>query len=190
MQASRSRAWSTPRVAQTGKDLSYLFPQGGIRRMKKLKFTVRIAVPRQTAWKVMLEDRTYRAWTAEFSPGSYYTGDWSQGSRMRFLAPGKSGLLAGMISRVLENRPYESISIEHVGVVHKNIEDTTSDAAKAWAGAKENYTFTDLEGETELMVELDLHESYLEMFGELWPKALCRLKEIAENTAIPAIAES
>jgi uncharacterized protein YndB with AHSA1/START domain len=149
--------------------------------MRKLEFSIHIDVPRQTAWKTMLEDESYRIWTAEFSAGSYYAGDWSKGSRMLFLAPGKSGKVMGMISRVLENRPYEFISLQHIGLVRNGIEDTTSEAVKAWAGALENYTFADVAGGTRILVELDTEESFLKMFEDQWPKALRKLKEVAEK---------
>jgi hypothetical protein len=149
--------------------------------MRRLQFSIQIDVPRQTAWKTMLDDESYRVWTAAFSAGSYYTGDWSKGSRMLFLAPGESGKLMGMISRVLENRPYEFISLQHIGLIRNGIEDTTSEAVKAWAGALENYTFTDVPGGTMIRVELDTEASFLKMFEDQWPKALRKLKEITEK---------
>jgi hypothetical protein len=60
-------------------------------------------------------------------------------------------------------------------------EDTTSEAASEWAGAHESYTLTDSEGKTELLVEVDTTDEYVEMFGNMWPRALDRLKELAEK---------
>ena len=39
----------------------------------------------------MLADDTYREWTSAFHPGSYYKGDWSEGSKILFLGPGDDG---------------------------------------------------------------------------------------------------
>lgn len=98
-------------------------------------------------------------------------------SKALFLGPDKDG----MVSRIAENIPNEFVSIEHLGLVNKGVEDTTSEAAKPWAGAMENYTFRDSEGGTEVLVDMDSDENYSKMFNEMWPKALGKLKEISEE---------
>ncbi len=51
-----------------------------------------------------------------------------------------------------------------------------------WSGqAYENYTLTPVDGGTRVDVEVDSDATYAEMFTELWPKALAKLKEIAER---------
>jgi hypothetical protein len=86
-----------------------------------------------------------------------------------------------MVSRIKENRLHEYISIEHIGMVENGKEDTTSDAVEKWAGALENYAFKELDGKTELMIDTDSNEEYTEMFNDMWPKALQKLKELAEK---------
>src|SRR5690606_24494151 len=99
----------------------------------------------------------YREWTQEFSPGSYYKGDWSKGSKILFLGPDpETGKEGGMVSRIAENKPYEFVSIEHLGIVQDGVEDTTSEAAKKWAPAFENYTFRERDGATEVVVDIDI----------------------------------
>ena len=130
----------------------------------------------------MLDDKTYREWTAAFNPGSYYKGDWSKGSKILFLGPDpKTGEEGGMVSRIAENKPYEFISIEHLGIVKNGVEDTTSEEARKWAPAFENYTFKEKGGATEVLVEMDIEDENKKMFEEMWPKALQKLKEIAEK---------
>lgn len=149
--------------------------------MDRLKFTMVIDAPKEKVWRTMLDEDTYRVWTEVFMPGSHYIGEWSKGSKILFLAPGEKGELSGMVSRIKENRPYEYISIEHLGVVQDGKEDTSSEAVKQWAGALENYTFKEKDGRTELRVDLDSAEEYQEMFQDIWPKALQKLKELAEK---------
>jgi len=148
--------------------------------MDKLKFSITINAPKAKVWDTMLNDVTYRVWTEAFMQGSYYVGDWSEGSKILFLASRETGD-SGMVSRIKENRLYEYISIEHLGMVENGKEDTTSDAVKEWAGVLENYTFNDVNGNTELQVEMDSNEEYSEMFNGMWPKALKKLKELAEK---------
>lgn len=149
--------------------------------MQKLSFSIEIKASKEKVWNTMLDDKTYRQWTEPFSPGSHYLGDWNKGSKILFLGPGENGKLGGMVSRIKENKLCEFISIEHLGVVQDGKEDTTSDAVKSWAGALENYTFKEKNYKTEVLVEIDINDEYKDMFNDMWPKALQKLKEIAEN---------
>lgn len=145
--------------------------------MEKLHFSIVIDVPKEKVWKTMLDEDTYQQWTDVFMQGSHYVGDWSEGSKILFLAPDESGKMSGMVSRIKENRLYEYISIEHLGEVEDGKEET-----KEWAGALENYTFKEIGGKTEVLVDVDTNEEFTEMFRDIWPKALQKLKELAEKT--------
>ncbi|MGH9158896.1 MAG: SRPBCC domain-containing protein [Vicinamibacteraceae bacterium] len=149
--------------------------------MQKLKFSIEINAPKEKAWNTMLDDETYRTWTEAFMAGSHYVGDWNKGSEILFLAPDEKGKLSGMVSRIKENRPYEYVSIEHLGFVEDGKKDTTSDAVRAWAGALENYTFRETNKGTEVVVEMDTNEEHAAMFQDTWPKALQKLKTLAEG---------
>ena len=46
-----------------------------------------------------------------------------------------------MSSRIKTSRKYEFVSIEHLGLVKNDVEDTTSDEVKKWTPPFENYTF-------------------------------------------------
>lgn len=150
--------------------------------MEKLHFTTQINAPREKVWNTMLEDASYREWTAAFNPGSYYKGDWSEGSKILFLGPNpENGQEGGMVSRVAENRLHEFVSIEHLGIYSNGIEDTTSEEARKWAPAFENYTFIDKDGGTELQIDLDIMPDFKEEFTKMWENALVKLKELAEK---------
>ena len=149
--------------------------------MDKLHFSIVIKAPKEKVWDTMLNQDSYRAWTEPFSPGSHYVGDWNQGSKILFLAPDEAGKMGGMVSRIKENRLHEHISIEHLGMVEDGKEDTSSEAVQAWAGVLENYTFKEKNGTTEVLVDMDTEDEYKQMMQDMWPKALQRLKELAEK---------
>jgi len=149
--------------------------------VQKLKFSIEINAPKEKVWDTMLDDKTYRIWTEAFAAGSHYVGDWSKGTKILFLGPNETGEMSGMVSRIKENKKYEFISIEHIGVVQDGVEDTTSESVKDWAGAHENYTFKDKNGKTEVFVEMDITEEYKDMFTDMWPRALQMLKKISEK---------
>lgn len=152
--------------------------------MDKLRLKTFIDAPRARVWDVMLADETYRDWTSAFTPGSYYKGDWSEGSKILFLGPNpEGGGEGGMVSRIAANRHHEFVTIEHLGIVRDGVEDTESAEAKKWAPAFENYTFRDSNGGTELAIEMDIEPGQKDMFEQMWSRALDRLKAIAESRA-------
>jgi hypothetical protein len=151
--------------------------------MEKIHYSVTISAPREKVWKIMFADETYRQWTKPFNEGSYYIGNWEQGSEIRFVGSDDQGnaQAGGMYSTIAENRLYEFMSIKHLGIITNGVVDTTSDEVKKWAPAFENYTFTDVDGVTQLDVDMDIDQDYKESFDAMWPKALAVLKKLAEK---------
>src|SRR3989338_3223520 len=150
--------------------------------MQKLHFSIEINAPRERVWHTMLDDKTYREWTKAFGPGGHYKGNWNKGSKIVFIGSDpETGEEGGMVSRIAENRLYEFISIEHMGIIKNGVEDTTSDGAKKWTPAFENYTFKETNGKTEVLVDVNIAKEFAEMFEKMWPPALKNLKEISER---------
>jgi len=145
--------------------------------MEKLNFSININAPREKVWGVLFDDKTYRIWAAEFMPGSYAETDWKTGSKTLFLASEGNG----MISRIAESRANEYLSIEHLGMVKDGKEDLESDEVKGWAGAHENYTLTGNGSNTELKIDMDADQQWKDYFLQTWPKALDKVKELAEK---------
>jgi uncharacterized protein YndB with AHSA1/START domain len=151
--------------------------------MKKIHFSININAPKTKVWEVLISDKTYREWVLPFNTaGSYFKGDWSKGSKMLFLGPDpKTGEEGGMVSKVQENKPYEFLSIEHLGIMNKGVEDTTSEEVKQWTPAFENYTLEEKDGATTLTIDMDAADFMVEEFNRMWPEALQKIKEIAER---------
>lgn len=150
--------------------------------MEKFKTSIYINAPKEKVWNTLLGKDTYQEWTKAFNPTSRFEGDWSEGSKILFFGTDENGSNeGGMVSRIAKNRQYEYLSIEHLGIIENGIEDTTSEKAKSWAPAFENYTLTEKDGGTELTIDQDLDEQYKQMFSEMWEKALDKLKELAEE---------
>ena len=146
--------------------------------MEKQTFSITIDAPREKVWDTLWKDESYRAWTSAFSENSYAETDWQTGSKVRFL----DGKGSGMVSTIAENRPNEYMALRHLGMVKDGVGDTSSEEVKQWAGALENYTLKSDGGKTELVVDLDLNTDWVEYMQNTWPKALQRLKELAEKS--------
>ena len=148
--------------------------------MKTLRFEIAIRAPREKVWRTMLEQDTYRIWTAEFMAGSYYEGSWDQGATIRFLSPDGGG----MVAVIDENRPFEHVSIRHLGEIRNGADDTESESVKSWSGnAFERYTLREEDGNTRLEVTCDVTPEYEAMMNDAWPRALQRLKTLVETGA-------
>lgn len=149
--------------------------------MVNYQFSIVINAPKEKVWHTMLDLDTYKIWAEPFMPGSFYEGDWNQGSKMLFLAPDEKGKMSGMVSKIKESRPYEFVSIEPKGVV----EDGKEKEAQEWAGSLENYTFKEIDGKTEVIVDLsgygEIEEELKQYLLDAWSKALQILKELAEK---------
>ena len=146
---------------------------------QRITFSTTIGAPVPVVWRTMLGKPGYEHWTSAFSEGSTYEGAWAPGAKIRFL--GQEG--DGIVSEIAEYREYAYISLRHLGFLAKGVEDTTSDAVRAWAPAYENYTFTAVPGGTEVDVELDMPAEWIEHMSEAWPKALALLAQASEAEA-------
>lgn len=145
--------------------------------MERKTYSIAIDAPKEKVWNALWDDASYRAWTAPFSPTSYAKTDWKKGSEAQFL----DGKGEGMVAVIADNKPNEFMSIRHIGMVSNGVVDTESEKVKQWAGAMENYTLTNKDGKTEVLVEIDITADYLEYFDNTWPKALNELKRLAEQ---------
>jgi uncharacterized protein YndB with AHSA1/START domain len=157
--------------------------------METLEFEIEIVAPVQTVWSTMLDEDSYRQWTSSFSEGSYYTGDWERGSTIRFLGPDISDAGTesdgGMLGTVVESRPLEFVQVEYSGLVANGVDDTTSDEARKIAGTHEGYRFSENNGVTTVVVRIEVLDEWAQMFRDMWPAALDRLRDLAERADAP-----
>ena len=144
--------------------------------LQRIEFSIDINAPKEKVWDILWKE-TYNDWAAEFSPGSRAVTDWQKGSKVYFVNSENEG----MLSRISELVPNEYMSFTHLGMVNKGVEDVDSATAKEWSGAEETYTLSSINTGTRLKVETDITPEYREYMENAWPKALQRVKELAEK---------
>lgn len=147
----------------------------------KLHFQVEIHAPVSKVFQTMLESKTYSEWTSVFNPTSRFVGSWDKGSKILFIGSDQDGNEGGMVSRIKENIQNKFVSIEHLGVLNNGQEITSGPEVEIWAGALENYSYEEKNGNTLLSVDLDSNEEFKSYFEETYPKALEKLKSICES---------
>lgn len=147
--------------------------------MQKIHFSANINAPKEKVWEMLWNLDAYRIWTSVFAEGSdVKTDNWKEGSKVLFL----DGKGSGMVSMVATNKVNEHMSFRHIGIIKDGVEDTSSDAVKAWAGATENYHLSENNGTTTLFVEMDVTEDFKDYMEKTWPVAMEKIKALAERT--------
>ncbi|HMR18454.1 MAG TPA: SRPBCC domain-containing protein [Sphingobacterium sp.] len=149
--------------------------------MKTLHYEIKIHAPVEKVYQTMISKETYKVWTEAFSPGSDFRGSWEKDSKIYFTAPDENGELHGMVAVIAENVPNEFISIRHMGILDNNGEITSGKEIEEWAGALENYSFSEENGITTLTIAVDTTDDHITYFNEAWVKALQILKTLCEK---------
>lgn len=142
-----------------------------------IKKTIAVNAPKEKVWEVLLNDKFTRIWYAEFMEGSKAETDWKVGSKAKFT----DGKGEGIVGTVIENIPNKIISIEYQGIVTAGKEDYHSEIAQAVKGTRETYQLSEKDGATQILIEVDMGESYYEMMSQAWDKALKKIKLLAET---------
>jgi len=139
--------------------------------------SIEINASKEKVWNVLVLDQYNLQWYHAFSEGTHAETDWKVGSKTVFTDHSNDG----MIGRVIENKPGESLVIEYEGVIMKGVEDYDSDVAQKVKGGRESYILTHSNGTTSLYISCDMDPEYFDMMSGQWDIALEKIKELSEN---------
>ncbi len=142
--------------------------------MRKLQFTIEINAPDEKVWDALWLDENYRAWCSVFQDGSYYVSDLAEGSEIQFLNPDRNGMFGIVEKNVRKQKMY----FRHLGEVINGEKQEEIYGEEAI----EYYDLVERDDITELTATLKTSEDYIPYFAETFPKALEKVKEIAENS--------
>jgi hypothetical protein len=146
--------------------------------MKTLVFKININASPEKVWQSLWQLENYKIWTNPFCEGSYYkTDSFTEGSKIHLLTPSGEGMYS-VLDRVDENH---FMAFKHLGDI-KNFEETPmTPETESWSGAMETYTLNKTDSGTELIVNVDTLEKYIDFMNTTFPLALNELKRISEN---------
>jgi hypothetical protein len=85
---------------------------------------------------------------------------------------------------IAENIPYEYVSTKIMAVIVDGQDDSTSESVQKWIGSYENYRFSEKDGVTTVDIEMtgdSMDAEAQEIFEDMWPKGLAKLKTIVEQ---------
>ena len=140
-----------------------------------MKFTIEIQASKEKVWNTLWQDATFREWAGLIDPGTYMVGELQQGNEVQFISA-ENGY--GVTSLVAEVTPNEYLLLKHQA-------DTkytgTAEREKEWTGGNESYALTEKDGITTVVAAFDVPQELEDYFNNAYPKALQRVKELAEQ---------
>ncbi len=145
--------------------------------MEQLQFSIEIHATRQRVWDTLWQDETFRQWAGIIDPGTYMVGDLVEGNEVQFISS-ENGY--GVTSFVEKLTPSEFLLLRH----HADTQESgKEDRAEEWTGGEESYLLEDKDGSTTLVTVFDVPSEMEEYFKINYPKALERVKLLAESNA-------
>jgi hypothetical protein len=143
---------------------------------------VKIMASRENIWEAIISEEDFVDWCSAFCEGSYFEGDWSVGSRMKFLGPSpEDGREGGMISEVVEHKSGHVLRLRAAGVIEDGQERFEGDDVDPWKGNREEYVLVGESDPFELQIYAEAPQSMYDFFDSAWEKAVTRIKELAEQ---------
>lgn len=142
--------------------------------MKDLQFSIDIQAPKEKVWDTLWQDATLREWAGLIDPGTHLVGELKEGNEVQFI----SGNGYGVTSLVEKLTPGEFLRLKHQADTQ---DEGKQEREKEWTGGEESYQLTEKDGATTLVATFNVPPEMEEYFTVNYPKALERVKVLAER---------
>ncbi len=142
--------------------------------MKEIQLSIEINASKERVWLTLWEEETFRNWANIIDEGTYIKGIMKEGNEIQFLSSGGYGVT----SLIKKLDPNEFVLFIHDADTKENGQQIRE---KEWTGGSESYALTEKNGVTTLTVTTDVPQEQEETFNITLPKALERIKMLAEK---------
>ncbi len=143
--------------------------------MNEMLFSIAINAAKERVWATLWQDATFRDWASIIDPETYKVGDLQEGNEIQFISAANG---YGVTSLAETVRPGEFLRLRH----RADTQETGSrEREPQWTGSAETYTLAEEDGVTTLAVAFGVPPELEEYFEDAYPKALQRVKELAER---------
>jgi len=143
--------------------------------MNNMQFSITIHASKETVWNTLWDDKTFREWASVIDPGTYMVGELKEGNEVQFISA-ENGY--GVTSLVDICAPYDQVVLKHQADTQDTGERKRDDQ---WTGGQERYALVEENGNITLTVEFSVPPELKDYFDETYPKALQKLKTLAEQ---------
>lgn len=144
---------------------------------KLVQNTISILAPAGVVWRIITGEEYNVRWLAAFGEGNVALTDWQEGSKAVFV----DGSNSGLITRIKESRPFETILMQNIGIITDGKEDYESEEAIESQAFFERYLLTSEGDATRLSVEVVVEDDFFDKTSASWKKALATIKLQAES---------
>ena len=143
--------------------------------MQKQQFSIEIRAPRERVWNTLFENKSFRDWGSVIDEdGQYMVGELKEGNEVQFLSENGFGVTT-LVEKLIPN---EFISFR---MIANTIDSGKREREKEWTGGEESFSLAEKDDVTALTVHIDVPEEMQTMFQDRFPRALERVKVLAEK---------
>ncbi|AZI32510.1 SRPBCC domain-containing protein [Kaistella carnis] len=140
--------------------------------MKQLVFKTQINATPEKVWDVLFTQDSYRKWSSAMNEGTYFEGNWEEGTIMKFLDPKNNG----MYNLIEKNIPNKTLKMKHLGWI---LEGELS--PQDWEESTVTYHLENNEYGTLLTAEVISLDEFVDFFNSKYPKNFELIKKLAEE---------
>jgi uncharacterized protein YndB with AHSA1/START domain len=142
--------------------------------MKEMQFSIEIHAPKERVWDTLWQDETLREWAGVVDPGTHMVGDLKEGNEVQFISANGYGVTS-LVEKLTTG---EFLLLRHRADTQ---EGGKQEREKEWTGGEERYSLAEKDGTTTVTVVFGVPPELEEYFKVNYPKALERVKELAES---------
>ena len=143
--------------------------------MKKQHFSIKIKAPKEKVWQTLWEDKTLRDWGNIIDEGLYMVGEMAEGNEVQFISSVSGFGVTGVIEKLI---PHEYVAFKQIA---DTMDSGEQEREKEWTGGTESYELIEKNNIINLIVKIDVPPEQEETFRVRFPKALKRVKILAEK---------
>jgi uncharacterized protein YndB with AHSA1/START domain len=143
--------------------------------MEKLRYSIEINATKKRVWDTLWQDETFREWAGIIDPGTYMVGDLKQGNEVQYISSENGYGVTSLVEKLVAG---EYLLLRHSTDTQ---ESGKREREKEWTGGEESYSLAEKDGNTTLTVAFDVPLELEEELSTSYPKALERVKALAEN---------
>ena len=143
--------------------------------MQKLQFTIEIKAPREKVLHTLWDDKSFRDWGNIIDEGQYMAGEIKEGNEVHFISSVNGYSVTSLIEKLVPN---EFVSFRQMSDTKDSGKQKRE---KEWTGGRESYELTEKYEVTTLVVKIDVPAEQEETFKIRFPRALKRIKALAEE---------
>ena len=143
--------------------------------MKRMQFSIEIKAAKEKVWSTLWDDQTFREWASIIDEGTYIVGEIKEGNEVQFISSVSGYGVTSLVEKLTLN---EFVSFRQIADTKDSGE---REREKEWTGGTESYSLAENDGVTTLTVDIDVPPGQEETFQVRFPKALERVKYLAEK---------